>query len=103
EIAVVVTRHRGYRKKEESFWVKSLYESYYRDHRYRFLVEAMGSRFLLYNRALDDLERRHRGIDVIYPPDDFRVDRLTRDGKRIMEGFAQGAIAGREYLRSLRG
>ena len=102
EIAVVVTRHRGYRKKEESFWVKSLYESYYRDHRYRFLVEAIGSRFHLYNRALDDLEQRHRGIDVIYPPENFRVDRLTRDGKRIMEGFAQGVIAGREYLRRLR-
>lgn len=102
EITVVVTRHRGYRKREESFWVKSLYESYYRDHRYRFLVEAIGSRFHLYNRALDDLEQRHRGIDVIYPPEDFRVDRLTRDGKRIMEGFAQGVIAGREYLRRLR-
>lgn len=103
EILVVVTRQRGYRKKEESFWIRSLYESYYKDHRYRFLVEAIGSRYLLYNKTLDDLEQRHRGIDVIYPPDEFRVDRLSRDEKKILEGFAQGVAAGKEYLQRLRG
>ncbi|MCU0843862.1 MAG: patatin family protein [Spirochaetes bacterium] len=103
EILVVVTRRHGYRKKEESFWIRSLYESYYKDHRYRFLVEAISNRYLLYNKTLDELEQRHRGIDVIYPPDDFRVDRLSRDGKKILEGFAQGAVAGRDYLRRLRG
>ncbi len=102
EILVVVTRQHGYRKKEESFWIRSLYESYYKDHRYRFLVESISNRYLLYNKMLDELERRHRGIDVIYPPDDFRVDRLSRDEKKILEGFTQGVVAGRNYLRRLR-
>lgn len=98
DILVVVTRKKGYRKKEESFWVKSLYESYYKDRKYRFLVDAMESRFTMYNRMLDDLEGKFSGIDVLYPPDDFNVDRLTRDDRRILHGFEQGVEAGKGFL-----
>lgn len=102
EITVVVTRQRGYRKKEESFWIKAIYESYYKNPRFRFLVETLQNRFELYNRELDDLEKVHTGISVIYPPGEFRVDRLTRDVKKVVEGFELGIDSGKSFLKSLR-
>ncbi|TAL39600.1 MAG: patatin family protein [Spirochaetes bacterium] len=101
EILVVLTRVRGYRKKEESVWIRALYESYYRNREFRFLIEAIENRFIHYNKLLDDLENRFTGIDVLYPPEGFRVDRLTRDPKKILEGFGQGISTGREYYHSL--
>ncbi len=102
EILVVLTRKQGYRKREESFWIKSLYESYYKDPQYKYLVETLENRFLLYNRILDDLENRYPGIDVIYPPDNFKVDRLTRDEKRILDGFEMGIHQGKQFLKNIR-
>lgn len=99
DILVVVTRKRGYRKKEESFFVKTIYEKYYRDPKYRFLVRALDNRYKEYNKILDNLEHVYRGIDVIYPPDDFRVDRLTSDQEKILEGFEQGVYAGIAFLK----
>lgn len=101
EIVVVLTRARGYRKKEESFWIRTLYEFYYRDPQYRYLVESIDNRFLLYNRILEELENRYTGIDVIYPPAGFRVERLTRDEKKILRGFEFGISAGKQYLKSI--
>lgn len=98
DILVVVTRKKGYRKKEESFWIKTLYESYYKDRKFRFLVEAMENRFIMYNRILHDLEEKYPEIDVVYPPDDFIVDRLTRDERKILHGFEQGVDAGKRFL-----
>ena len=103
EIVVIVTRKRGYRKKEESFWIKALYESYYRQNEFRFLIEAIKNRFVQYNRDLDDLETRYTGIDVLYPPEGFRVDRLTRDPGKILEGFGHGIREGKRYYHSLVG
>lgn len=103
DILVVLTRPRGYRKKEESFWIRYLYENYYREDKYRLLVESIENRYLMYNRELDELENRYREIDVIYPPENFRVERLTQDEKKILEGFEQGVAAGREYLLSGKG
>jgi len=98
DILVVVTRKKGYRKKEESFWVKTLYDSYYKDRKFRFLIEAMDNRYKMYNKVLDDLETKFSELDVIYPPDDFSVDRLTRDERRILHGFEQGIEAGKGFL-----
>jgi predicted patatin/cPLA2 family phospholipase len=99
EILTVLTRPKGYRKKQESFWVTALYETYYRDPGYRFLLHAMYERYHMYNRVLHDLEYRHPGIDVIYPPEDFAVNRMTRNEERILKGFEQGIAAARAYLR----
>lgn len=99
DIVVLVTRPKGYRKKEESFWIRAIYEAYYRDPKYRFLVKTIDNRYRMYNRILDDLENIHTGIDVIYPPDNFRVDRLTRDEEKILEGFEQGVYAGVSFLK----
>lgn len=100
DILVVTTRKRGYRKKEESFWVRYLYENYYKNPAYRFLVNMLENRYLMYNRILDDLEYRHTGIQVIYPPAEFKVERLTQDGKKILAGFEMGVDAARGILKA---
>jgi predicted patatin/cPLA2 family phospholipase len=100
DILVVLTREKGYRKKKESFWIKALYENYYRDREYHPLVAALENRYLKYNSILDDLEEKHTGIDVIYPPHEFKVDRLTKDEKRILDGFEFGIRAGIDFLKS---
>ena len=100
EILVILTRKKGYRKSEESFWVKSLYENYYKDPKFKYLIETMKTRHLEYNQIIDDLENIYSGIDVIYAPKNFNVDRLTKDEKKILTGFNQGIAAGRDYLEA---
>ena len=98
EILVVVSRQKGYRKKQESFWVKNLYESYYRDEKHRFLLEALDNRYIKYNKILDGLYQEHPGIDVIHPPEAFKLNRISRDKEKILEGFKYGIAAGKEWL-----
>lgn len=98
DILVVLTRHRGYRKKRESFWISMLYENYYKDLKYRFLLLSMYERYQMYNRMINNLETCYSGIDVIYPPADFAVNRLTRSEERILTGFEQGVDAAKNYL-----
>ena len=98
DILVVVSRHKGYRKKQESFWVKNLYEHYYKDEKYHFLVEALDNRYLNYNKALDDLYEKHPNISVIYPPENFKLSRITRDREKLIQGFEFGIAAGKEWL-----
>jgi len=99
DILVVLTRPKGYRKKEESFWTKSIFEYYYKNPKYRHLVESIKNRHEVYNQILDDLERKHKGIDIIYPPEDFDVQRLTQDEKKILTGFEQGVSAALDFLK----
>lgn len=98
EILVVTTRKKGYRKKDESFWIKLLYESYYNEPKYKFLVEALDKRYAMYNQILDTLENKYSKIRVVHPPDDFRVSRLTKNEKIMLEGFEQGITAGKDFL-----
>jgi len=100
DILVIVTRVKGYRKKEESFWIKTLYESYYKNPKYRLLVQVMENRYIRYNTILNDLEDKFQNINVIYPPDDFIVNRLTQDQKKVLEGFEQGIDSGKRFLQS---
>ncbi|MFP4573381.1 MAG: patatin family protein [Desulfobacterales bacterium] len=97
DVLVVTTRPKGYRKNRESFWVKRLYESYYKDEQYQYLLEALDNHYGMYNQLLDEMEATP-GIDVIYPPDDFKVNRLTRSEEKIVGGFEQGVRAARKYL-----
>lgn len=100
DILVVTTRNRGYRKKMESFWVRYVYEHHYKNPAFRFLVQSLENRYLMYNRLLDELEYRHTGIEVIYPPAGFKVERLTQDGKKILAGFEMGVEAAKEFLKA---
>ncbi len=97
EILVISTRPRGYRKEHASFWVRILSESFYDEAKYGYLIEAMASHQRLYNEQRNALESS--GIDVIYPPGDFKVKRLTQSGEKILAGFSQGVAAARKYLQ----
>jgi predicted patatin/cPLA2 family phospholipase len=99
EILVILSRSKGYRKKKESFWVTKLYELYYKDPKYRFLVECLNNRYEKYNAILDDLEMKHPAIDIIYPPRNFAIDRLTKDRALLLTGFEDGIQAGKQFLR----
>ena len=98
EILVVLSRHKGYRKKKESFWVKNLYENYYKQEKYQYLVEALDHRYMHYNALLDDLCSNYPAISVIYPPEDFKLNRITRDKEKLIQGFELGVIAGKAWL-----
>ncbi|MFO7930430.1 MAG: patatin-like phospholipase family protein [Thermodesulfobacteriota bacterium] len=97
DILVVATRPKGYRKNRESFWVKMLYESFYRHQQYSYLLEALDRHYVMYNNLLDELDG-NPNIEVIYPPDDFKVNRLTRSEEKILEGFEHGVTAARNFL-----
>ena len=102
EILVILTRQKGYRKKEESFWIKTLFELYYHDPKYRYLVDVLENRYKKYNSILSELENRHTGIDVIYPPRNDSVDNLSRDRAQMLTGFTQGLASGKTYLKKIR-
>ena len=98
DILVVVSRNREYRKKQESFWVKTLYDNYYKDEKYRSLVEALNDRYLRYNEVLDNLYQHHRKISVIDPPLNFKLSRLTKDRDELLKGFELGITAAKAWL-----
>ncbi len=100
DILVIVSRNRNYRKKQESFWVKTLYENYYKDGKYKFLVDALEHRYKRYNAVLDDLYGNHPGISVIDTPEEFKLNRLTRDRDKLIKGFELGVGAAKAWLMS---
>ena len=101
DILVILTRPQGYRKKETSFWIRRIYEFYYKDPKYTHLVESLLNSHEIYNQILNDLENKYKGIDIIYPPTDFEVQRLTKDEKKILAGFEQGIFAAVTYLNPI--
>ena len=101
DILVILTRPQGYRKKETSFWIRRIYEFYYKDPKYTHLVESLLNSHEIYNQILNDLENKYKGIDIIYPPADFEVQRLTKDEKKILAGFEQGIFAAVTYLNPI--
>jgi len=98
DILVLLTRPRGYRKKKMSIWIRTLYEQYYKEPHHALLRETLMNRFTRYNRILDDLENSRPEIEIIYPPEDFEVRRLSRDEKKILAGFEQGITAAANFL-----
>jgi predicted patatin/cPLA2 family phospholipase len=102
DILVITTRPKGYRKYEESFWIKSLLGSYFKNSEYKLLVYELEDRFKKYNKLLDELENKYKSIEIIYPPAEFKVNRLTKDEKKILEGFTQGVRTGRNYLKKFK-
>ena len=64
-------------------------------------MKSLLNRHQSYNQILSELENKYKGIDIIYPPEDFEVKRLTRDEKKILAGFEQGIFAAVTYLKQL--
>ena len=92
-ITVVLSRPLGYKKKvsDNSVLVRTLFKEYPQ------LQEAIIKRNQAYNDALEFI-RNPPGdcrLEVIAPPDDFRVGRFTRDLERLEAGYRQGLTIGR--------
>ncbi|MBA3029190.1 MAG: patatin family protein [Desulfobacteraceae bacterium] len=98
DILVVMSHYKGYRKSQESFWVKTLYENYYKDEKYRYLVEALDQRFIGYNAIIDDLYLNHPGISILYPPEQFKLNRISHGRVKLAEGFEFGVSAAKKWL-----
>ncbi len=101
DITIILTRQKGYRKKGESFWISSIYENYYKDAKYKKFLEILDNRFVRYNNFLNDLENNHPDLKIIYPPQDFKVNRLSQDMESLMKGFQDGIKSGKKYLRKI--
>lgn len=98
DIVVICTRPKGYRKERESFWTRTLMELYYHDKAYEPLVQMLDNLHKRNNRIMDELEYNHPNISVIYPPENFNVERLTKDHGLIAKGFMCGIESGRRFL-----
>ena len=88
---VVLTRNRGYRKRDrESFFPPIFYL------RYPALRKAIRLRNLIYNKQItyvEELEAQHR-IMVIRPERPIDVDRMERDTRKLEALYNEGyAIA----------
>lgn len=98
DILVVATRKKGFRKKGPSFWIKTLYEQYYKLPEHSQLLQALLHQDSLYNSVYDELEQKYAGIHVIYPPESFQVERTTQDSRKILDGFELGIQAAKVFL-----
>jgi len=84
---VVLTRNRGYRKKNHKFKIPSfIYKQYPR------IREALVMRSIVYNRQLDMVEQlEDEGrIIVIRPEKPVEVDRMERDPKKLTALYEEG-------------
>ncbi|ORT48562.1 phospholipase [Vibrio sp. qd031] len=93
EITVVLSRPLGYRKKptKAGWLVKALLKQQ------PVLAQAMLRRAQNYNTAIDFIENPPADckINVIAPPPEFRVGRLTTDVEILEEGYQMGVSAAR--------
>lgn len=78
---VILTQCAGYRKKKNAFL--PLIRIFYR--RYPRFVRALAVRHLVYNRALEDIERKgeEKKIVLLRPSKDLGVSRTERDARKI--------------------
>jgi predicted patatin/cPLA2 family phospholipase len=102
---VILTRPKGYHKKQKShpLFYKALYSVML--NRYPRLAEAILNRPVMYNRELDDVEQLEAegNCIVIYPPADIIVDRLERNKKKLEALYQAGVQAGVELGKKLPG
>jgi predicted patatin/cPLA2 family phospholipase len=94
EITVVLSRPLGYRKKptKASWFVRKLLNDQ------PVLAEAMLKRADSYNAAIDFIENPPSDckVNVIAPPVEFRVGRLTTDAGILEEGYQMGIDAAKK-------
>ena len=84
---VVLTRNRGYRKKEKE---QPLLKLFYR--KYPKFQEAIANRNAIYNHTLECIEQmEERGeIVVIRPVKPLEVDRIEKDGNKLRALYDEG-------------
>jgi predicted patatin/cPLA2 family phospholipase len=101
KIIIILTRPRGYIKKEDQ---ASKRLSAVRYSKYPKLVAAMERRSRLYNHKLAKVnELEEQGIAyVIAPPKSLPVDRLSKDYEKLSATFRIGVDCGTQALETIR-
>lgn len=97
-IMVIRSRRRDYRKRSD-FSESVLFRCMRRHPR---LQEAIRTRAGHYNRSVGLIRQPPPGLSFteIFPPDDFRVSRLTRDPALLQRGYDQGRSAAEAAIAS---
>jgi len=91
DITVILSRPLGYRKKKKNlngvntFFLKEKKQ----------LIQTLDRRWEVYNRAIDFLENPPEDcrVQIIAPPADFEVGRLTKDKEKLDAGYRMGLAA----------
>ena len=94
---VILTRNKGYRKKEKDMKFVSLFYK-----QYPAMQEAIRNRNRIYNEQISMIEAmEERGeIIVIRPQRPIEVDRMERDSKKLMALYEEGYELGLKELRN---
>lgn len=97
-LTVVLTRNKGYRKKEGKVPFMKLF---YR--RYPALQKAVADRNAVYNRAMDLIERlEDEGrITVLRPLKPVEVDRMEKNTDKLRALYDEGYAVAEQYIDSL--
>lgn len=98
---IVLTRNPGYRKKPFSKAAKRFYDRVLRD--YPELVQALKTRYLVYNRTMEAVERlREQGRVFVIQPTEKTVGRAESDYDRLMSFYQHGYHQMAEQMEALR-
>lgn len=98
KLVVVLTRNKGYRKKEGTMpLAKAVY------HKYPELQKALAQRNASYNRTMDLIDRLEEEgrITVIRPQKPISVSRMEKDTSKLTELYKEGYETAKEILDSL--
>lgn len=98
KLVVVLTRNRGYRKKEGNPWpLKMFYRRYPR------LRQALEQRNSTYNRTMDLIERMEDEgkIHVIRPEAPVQVDRMEKDTSKLRTLYDEGYMIAESFCRNM--
>ncbi|WP_430460956.1 patatin-like phospholipase family protein [Thalassolituus sp. LLYu03] len=108
DITVVLSRPWGYHKKEapaaeeltlaQRMMQRAVKRMFGDD---AGIWQTMHDRAADYNRALEFIENPQLGcrINVIAPPDDFAVSRLTMNDGKLQAGYEMGVVAAEQFLK----
>lgn len=97
-LIVVLTRNKGYRKKEgKTPFLKLFYR------RYPALQKAIADRNAVYNRTMDLIERLEEEgrITVLRPLKPVVVDRMEKDTDKLRALYDEGYAVAEQYIDSL--
>lgn len=101
KVVVVLTRHRGYRKKPADRWSSRAYRRYFAPlPRLLEAIEAIPERYNRMQEEMDRLEAEGR-IFIIRPDQPVMVSRFERDKTKLQELYGDGRRVAQERLQAL--
>ena len=95
---IILTQASGYRKKPSSAIVRALLRDY------PAVAEAMKKRHRVYNRQMEEIEKRERSGKsiVIRPPHPLGISRTEKDPEELERVYQEGRAAAMEQLDRIR-